>query len=92
MKGGQCLICDSMIFNHAIGNSLGTIHFIWKVPIAIDPAALTSGNASCVRKIQPSLPVYHTRAMKKQFFDQITLLKCGKPSALRGIYRLLTGV
>ena len=80
-----------MLFDYATGNCLGTIHFIWKVPDNCSAALLTAGNADCFRKIQPSLPTYHTRAMKKHFFEQISLLQCGKPSALRGIYRLLTG-
>lgn len=93
LKTGQCLTCDCVLYNHATGNCLGTIHFIWKAPSSSDdPTMLVSGNATCIRKIEPSLPIYHTRTMKKHFFDQISLLRCGKPSALRGIYRLLTGV
>lgn len=90
LKSGL-VTCDTVLYNYATGNCLGTIHFVWKVPTNCDAAPLMSGNGEAFRKIQPSLPVYHTRAMKKHFFDQIALLQCGKPSALRGIYRLLTG-
>ena len=92
LKAGQCLTCDCVLYDHATGNCLGTIHFIWKTSTSPDSTVLVSGNATCIRKIEPSLPVYHTRAMKRHFFNQISLLRCGKPSALRGIYRLLTGV
>ena len=91
LKSGQCLTCDSVLFAYATGNCLGTIHFLWKIPDDAQFDVLISANTECYRKIQPSLPIYHTRAMKKHFFDQISLLRCGQPSALRGIYRLLTG-
>ena len=91
LKNGQCLRCDTVLFAYSTGNCLGTIHFIWRVPEGNDVATLTAGNAECYRKIQPSLPTYHTRAMRKHFFDQVHLLQCGKASTLRGIYKLLTG-
>ena len=82
---------DVVLFCHTTGNHLGNVLFVWKVPVEASLDVLTNGNAQCFRKIEPDLPVYHTRAMRRQFFDKISLLRCGKPSVLRGFYKCLTG-
>ena len=47
VQSGTCLTCDTVLFDYATGNCLGTIHFIWKVPSDGDPTILTTGNAEC---------------------------------------------
>ena len=43
-------------------------------------------------KIEPDIPVYHTRAMRREFKEELSKLKVDLPShALRYIYSRLTG-
>ncbi len=44
----MCLTCDSMLFDYATGNCLGTTYFIWKVPDSCSATVLTAGNADCL--------------------------------------------
>lgn len=81
-----------LVYSYASGNNVGSLHFIWKITEDISEEMLISRNAEVVRKIQPSLPLYHTRSMKKQFYHDMHLFRCGKPSVLREIYRRLTGM
>ena len=80
-----------LMYTYASGNNAGSLHFIWKVPEEISEEMLVSKNAEVLRVIKPSLPVYHTRAMKKQFYHDMKLFRCGKPAVLREVYRRLTG-
>ena len=80
-----------LIYTYASGNHNGSLHFLWKVPEEASADELISRNAEVIRRLQPSLPVYHTRAMKKQFYHDMQLFRCGNPSVLREIYRRLTG-
>ena len=79
------------MYNYASGNRAGTLHFIWKIPEDVSEEALAAGNSSAVHKITPSLPAYHTRAMRKQFFDEMKLFNAAKPAVLSEMYRRLTG-
>ena len=64
---------------------------IWRIPEEIVEEDLLSGNTEVLRKIQPSLPINHTRATRKQFFNQVSLFSTGKPAVLRAMYKQLTG-
>lgn len=79
------------MYNYATGNRVGTLHFVWRVPEDISEEALATGNSSALHKIEPSLPVFHTRAMRKQFFEEMKLFNAAKPAVLREMYRRLTG-
>ena len=81
----------TVLYTYSTGNSLGSIHFIWRIPEAISEEDLLSGNSEALRKIEPSLPTYDTRAMKKQFFNQVGLFCQAKPAVLRAMYKQLTG-
>ena len=76
------LLSKILVYTYASGNHAGSLHFIWKIPEEISEEMLTSKNAEVLRVIKPSLPVYHTRAMKKQFYHDMSLFRCGKPAAL----------
>ena len=92
LKSGHALLTKSVLYTYSTGNSLGSIHFIWRIPEDVSEKDLLSGNSEAMRKIQPTLPTYHTRrAMRREFFNQISLFRFGKPAALRGLYWCLTG-
>lgn len=80
-----------LIYSFASGNNVGSLHFTWKVPEEISDDTLISKNAEVLRIIEPSLPIYHTRAMRKQFYYDMHLFRCGKPAVLREMYHRLTG-
>ncbi len=82
----------AVLYTYSTGNCLGSIHFIWRIPEDISEEDLLKRNADALHKIQPLLPTYHTRAMKKQFFNQIGLFRIGKPAVLRAVYKQLTGM
>lgn len=92
LKAGHCLTCSIVLYSYASGNSIGTIHFVWRTPDEVTAAMLTEGNHECMRKIQPMLPIYHTRAMKIEFFGKISLFSGITPAALRAVYKTLTGM
>ena len=77
-----------MMYNYATGNRVGTLHFVWRIPEDISEEALAAGNSSALHKIEP---VFHTRAMHKQFFEEMKLFNAAKPAVLREMYRRLTG-
>ena len=52
---------------------------------------MAAGNAKAVRVIQPALPNFHTRAMRRQFFDNFSLFRSARPAVMKEMYRQLTG-
>lgn len=82
----------TVIFSHSSGNNSGSLHFIWKLPSNATETEITSGNVLAVHKVRPLLPSFHTRAMRKQFFNDFSLFRCARPAVMREMYRKLTGV
>ena len=82
----------TVIFSHSSGNNSGSLHFIWKLPSNATETEITSGNASTVHKVQPLLPSFHTRAMRKQFYNVFSLFQCARPAVMHEMYRKLKGV
>ena len=70
---------------------MGALHFMWKIAEDISEDLLSAGNLRVVQEIKPSLPVFHTRCMRKQFFDEMSLFNVAKPAVLREMYKRLTG-
>lgn len=73
LKKGVCLEMKSMLCSYSTGNSVGSLQFVWKIP---DSGDMTAGNAKAIRVIEPALPIFHTRAIRKQFFDDFSLFHC----------------
>ena len=90
LKKGACLETKAILCSYSTGNNLGCLHFIWKVPSseAVTEQDMVAGNAKAIREIEPSLPSFHTRAMRKQFF---AVFWSARPAVLKEIYRQLTG-
>jgi hypothetical protein len=44
-----------------------------------------------LHKIEPSLPVFHTRALRKQFFEEMKLFNAANPAVLREMYKCTGG-
>ena len=90
LKSGSCLSMKVLLCTYSTGNHLGNLNFVWRVPDSdnVTEDAMASGNAQATRIIEPSLPVFHTRAMRKHDFS---LFRCAKPAVMKEIYRQLTG-
>lgn len=73
-------------FHH--GNFLGNTHFIWRVPDDERDRDFTL-QVKTVAKIQEMIPIYSTRAMRKEFLEFGSALKL-KPVLLRNMYRFIT--
>jgi hypothetical protein len=74
------------LYSHSFGNYFGNFNFVWKISRDEDSA---DGDLEAVGFIRYDLPIYSTRAVRKEFVNRYS--KCGmKPAVLRDIRRFLT--
>ena len=66
-------------------------HFIWLAPSDISADQLQSQNASVVRKLDVSIPQFHSRAVRQRFICLFGRVASVKPAYLQEIYHQLTG-
>ena len=72
-----------MMYTYSPGGSVMNHVFVWRVADDFSVEAAFSVNQQVIAKIMDGLPVYHTRAMKKEFMSHNGLLMPGvKPYAL----------
>lgn len=60
-----------MIYRMSYGGNLGTLNYVWSVPIDDSPERATF-NAIIISKISDKLPKYSTRAMRRDFINMYT--------------------
>ena len=91
----NALKCNGLPFNvamlsYAHGNNLGNLHFVWRVK-ACDESSFTECQ-KVIDTVKKSIPVYHTRAMRKAMFNVFGRMTSSlKPAAARHLYRVFTG-
>ena len=56
-------------FTYSHGSSVGNFHFAWKAPDHVNVEAFCAENVRLIEKIKSEIPVYHTRAMKQEFYS-----------------------
>ena len=79
-----------MLYRVAYGGSIGTLNFIWSVPVG-QTEDKTSRNMKVISQISEDLPTFSSRAMRQEFIDKfISYVKCPK-SVIRHMYFSLTG-
>ncbi|POG72960.1 hypothetical protein GLOIN_2v1773072 [Rhizophagus irregularis DAOM 181602=DAOM 197198] len=78
------------IYRYYQGNYLGTVNYIWKVPVRSDHRSETE-NARIIAAINENLPKYYTRQMRKNALKEYSLFKKVTPVVLRTLYFDLTG-
>lgn len=83
--------CPAVRFTHSSGNNKGNTHFIWKICVDDSEVELLNKNTSITAEIERSLPVYHTRAMRREAIHSFGRLCSAKPAVLREVYRRLAG-
>ena len=87
----HCLQVRTVLYTYSTGNNCRNLYFMWTVPSEEDVSELLSRSQGVLRKVESTIPVYHTRAMKKQFAHDFDLLAKVEPKVLREMYRHLTG-
>ena len=92
LKSSPVLSVKSVMYNYSTGNSMGAVHFLWKISEDMSEELIMAGNLRVLQEIKPSLPVFHTHCMRKQFFDEMSLFNVARPAVLREMYKRLTGV
>ena len=78
------------LYHYDHGNFMGKLWWIWRVsedPIDSD----SSKSTRIIYGILQSIPVFHTRAMKKAFIERYELLTGCSSTVLAEIYEHLTG-
>ena len=59
-----------IIYQYHQGNYLGTLNYIWKVPLLVNQRSETE-NARVIVIIQENLPKYFTRQMRKNALNKV---------------------
>ena len=75
------------------GGGIKVLLFIQRIPELMSQHEISNALVRFHATVQPKIPIYHTRAMRGEFVNQVKLLSHGKiPSHVsRNIYRSLTG-
>ena len=73
--------------SYPMSGSHHSMHFVWRSEEKPDIAK----EHEVIKRIEKQLPVFHTRAMRRQFQEEISLLTNTKGTAAITIYQKLTG-
>ena len=78
------------LLSYAHGNNIGNLHFVWRVSGPNESSF--SDSQQVIESAKERIPVYHTRAMRKEMFGVFGRLTPSlKPAVFRHIYRVFTG-
>ncbi|CAC5376627.1 unnamed protein product [Mytilus coruscus] len=84
------------MMKYSPGGSFGTVIFFWKTPEGRKEDEIMTSAVKVVSRLKPSLPEFHTRQMRREFFTKFCHLPVSAtgntvpPYILRAIYRELT--
>lgn len=67
------------------------LHFLWRVPSDSPESDFLDRSMKVRDELRKSCPVYHSRAMKREFVQLFGKLTHSKPAILREVYHHLTG-
>ena len=75
------------------GGGSSVLYFIYRVPLQCDENDRSTYALRAIKELEPQIPVYHTRAMRKSFTKKVCNLYNLDiaPHYIRHIYRTLTG-
>ena len=77
-------------FVYKFGNNLGNLTVVWKVPPNSQESDKTQ-DIRIINEVRANLPVYSTRAMRRDFINLYAPSTHLKSAHLRNIYQVLTG-
>ncbi len=63
------------------------LHYIWRIPPYIDQESMIAENMKVKETLAPQFPVYHSRAMCREFIQSFGRAMHGKAAFLREAYR-----
>lgn len=78
---------DVTLYQYSVGGPHENLSFVWKCPKHLD---LQKAN-DVIHRLEKNIPVYHTRAMRKEFRQKFALVTKVSPSVMDEMYRYLTG-
>ena len=82
----------AVLYTHSPGGGILSQHYLWRVPDDFCVEAALSENQKVIDKLKPDLPIYHTRAMRREFVNTYgRFTDSTKPVVLRNIYQELIG-
>ena len=85
------LTMPSMLYTYSSKGSVLNHDFLWRLPDSSSPQESLSLNQKIILKLSEDMPVFHTRAMRREFINHFGCLMNGtKPYVLRNIYSELT--
>ena len=74
---------------YSIGNSLGNLTFVWRIPE--DPNTRSqSEDIRILGDLQKLVPTFSTRAMRREFIERYNRVDHLKPAIIRDMWRTLT--
>ena len=77
------------VFRYHQGGNRGTLTWIWKAPSEPGQSD-NSKSCSLVNKLLEDVPVYHTRAMRREFVQRYGLISRVSPTILNEMYQFIT--
>ena len=83
------LPCCVHLFIYHAGSQLGNICYVWKIPSEVKDRC-SQKYCAAIAKVKSELPVYMSRAMRKEFLDRYEHVKKITPAVLRSMYHFLT--
>ena len=81
--------CKSVKYTYT--GSKSHLHFLWKVDDDSSESEILSKSLKICDELKSSIPVYHSKAAKREFVHLFGKLTMIKPAILREIYHRLTG-
>ncbi|XP_070563443.1 uncharacterized protein [Ptychodera flava] len=78
---------DIELYGYHSGSQYGSLWFVWKSM----PLTDMEKSNKVIHEIGKNLPVYHTRAMKREFMSRFSLVVKVSPTILNEMYYFLTG-
>lgn len=88
MKG---LVVPCKCVRYTYTGSRNHLHFVWQTPLDSTESEILNQSLKVRDELKKSFPVYHSRAMRREFVHLFGKVTHSKPAFLREAYRRLTG-
>ena len=85
------LVVPFKCIKYTYTGSKNHLHFLWKVPHESTEGAVLSQSMKVRDTLKKSFPVYHSRALRREFVHLFGKMTSSQPAFLREAYRRLTG-
>ena len=67
------------------------LNFLWKVPVSVSETEILNKRSEVKESLAKEMPLYHTRAMRREFISSFGTVCKVSSGILREAYRRLTG-